>query len=273
MVRLLNAVYCITLAILLSILTGCKTTGLEPLRKFMESYDYTLYEPPRSNHGPGWTFRMAKTYDGRTVPMTVCENLYPAVKTKDANIDFPKIQMESKVDVDFAVELLEGIIDNVGEAKANLKAKGAKSVKITWGAVSAEELLPQETFDPSGKKLEVDHACAAHLNDLKQKGEFADSIFLVQQAIRVDRMDYEITSDSETGGGLSLNLKEVLTVKPEAKATQSNKSTLAIKEPRYVGFRAFIITDVVPTGLLGPETAIVSGRELTKDEVSNLLKN
>ena len=259
--------------LLLLSLTGCKHTGLEGLRSWMKGYGYTLYEPPRTNHGPGWTFRMVKTYDGKTVPMTVCDNLYPKVKVKKANVNLPDSKKGSGYDVDFAVALLEGLIDNIGEAKANLKSKGTKSVNITWGAVHTEALLPQQTFDPSGKKLEVDSTCAAHLSDLKDKGTFADSIFMVQQAIIVDEMNYKVSANSETGGGLSISLKEVLTVKPEAKVTETSENLLVVKEPRYLGFRAFLVNDVVPTGLLGPETAIVSGRLLSDDEVSKLLGN
>lgn len=253
-------------------LSGCKTTGLEGLRSLMDSFGYTLYEPPRSNHGPGWTFRITKTHDGKKVPITVCENLYPTVKVTNANINFPQSQVESTVDVDFAVELLDGIIDNIGEAKANLKAKGADSVNITWGNAHAEELLPQQAFTPNGSKIEIDSACAAHLADLKKRGELANNIFMVQQALKVEQMDYQSSASSQTEGGLSVSLKELLTVKPQAKATEVNNNNLSIKEPRYLGFRAFAISDVVPTGLLGPETAVVSGRELTKDEVATLLK-
>lgn len=270
--RFQNFVYLACLLLLLG-LTSCKTTGLEELRSLMKNYGYTLYEPPRTNYGPGWTFRMVKTYDGKTVPMTVCDNLYPEVKIKDANVTFPDSKVESEVDVDFAVELLEGLIDNVGEAKANLKSKGAKAVKITWGAVHTEELLPQHVFTPSGNKIQVNSECAEHLSDLKHKNAFEDSIFMVQQAIKVDEMNYEARADSEKGGGFSLSLKKILSVKPEAKTTEISQNTLAINEPRYLGFRAFLITDVVPTGLLGPETAIISGRMLSDSEISKLLGN
>jgi hypothetical protein len=269
---MVKSIFLLIVFSLVSVVGGCKT-GLDELRDLMGEYGYTLYEPPRSNHGPGWTFRMAKTFDGHVVPVTVCENLYPSVKTKNANVTFPNSQVESSVNIDFAVELLEGLIDNIGEAKANLKAKGAKGVTINWGGARAEELIPEQTFDKTGTKLEIDQGCSAHLSDLKKKGELSDSIFFVQQAVRVDKLDYKVTDESEKGGGLSLNIKELLTLKPDVKVSKKDKNTLSIEEPRYVGFRAFVITDVVPTGLLGPETAVVSGRELTKAEISNLLKN
>jgi hypothetical protein len=114
----------ITLSItILVLLFGCKTTGLDPLQDFVNSYDYTLYVPPRSNHGPGWTFQLVKTFDGKTVPQTLCENLYPDVAVSNGSVSIPNIDTKSDVDADFAVELLEGIIESVGEAKANLKAK------------------------------------------------------------------------------------------------------------------------------------------------------
>jgi len=260
------------LAFLLAGMNGCDTTGLAPLHAFMDKYGYTLYEPPRSNHGPGWTFRMARTYDGKTIPMTVCDNLYPAVKISNAKVDFPSSTMESELDTDFAVDLLEGLIDNVGKAKATLKSKGVKSMKVTWGVVHAEELLPEQTFSPSGNKIEVDSACAAHLADLKKKGEFGESIFMVQQAIKVEQMNYEASAKSESAGSVAVSLKQLLNLRPQVNVINGRKDALVIKEPRYVGFRAFLLTDVAPTGLLGPETAIVSGRELSRKEVATLFR-
>jgi hypothetical protein len=203
--------------------------------------------------------------------MTVCENLYSDVTPLDGKLSLPNFQEDTTVDAGFAVELLEGLIKNVGEAKAELKAKNVDKVKITWGSVHSKELPEERKFDNKGKEQEIGPRCASILSDLKKRGELYENIFLVQEALVTHELVYEATSESAKSGSVSFSIKELLKFKPDVNVEAISSTSLKISEDRYVGFVALALLDWLPTGQLGPEAGKISGRMVSADEMKSFV--
>jgi len=254
------------LLVLVFFLVGCNGR-LGPLAKELSNYDYSFYNPPRSNHGPGWTFRFVKTHDGKTVTQTVCENLYPDIQTLDGSLSLPAIKDKETRAIDFSVNLLDGLIKNVGEAKLNLSNNKIQEISIKWGPVTSKEIPLERRFDKNGKVVPISPRCHATLLDLKNRGELENSIFVVQEAAIVNSLVYDAKVDSSIQGSVNFSFKKLLEFTPKAKVTENNQTSLVIEASRYVGYRAVALMEFVPTNLLGPETATVKGKIVPREQL------
>lgn len=250
--------------------SSCAPVGLAPLRKELERYNYALYEPPRSNWGPGWTFHLLKTYDGRTVPSTVCERIYSDITPTRGKLSLPEIKTKTTVGVNFAIELLENLLMDSTKAEVNLSS--LSSVTITWGEVWAEEIPKEQQFTKEGKIREMNQACYYALQDLKEKGELEGKVFVVQGAVLTTGFKY--TFARSAGGGLTekIDWREALTVKPGVNVTREGDLTLIFREPRYIGFNAAAILDWIPNKAFTGPRAEVRVKSFKAEELKELLE-
>lgn len=258
----------IFLSLLILQISGCTNTGLEPLRKELEELGFTLYEPPRSNRGPGWTFNIVSTFDGRRVPKTICENLYPQLELKPGNLTLAKLQTNSVLDLNLGIEFLKDLLINPIEAKAKLKK--VKEVSIKWKDVKSVEIPDNLKFDKKGKPIAIQADCLSDIRDLKAKKAFKNSVFMVQEVLLAHELDYEFKTDNQSEAGLKGKYKQFLDFQLGVKTEEKSETSLVVKEKRYLGFIAFLIEDVVPDGLLGAENALVSGRVVTLEQMKQI---
>lgn len=249
---------------------GCMHDPMKPLSDEIEQYGFTVYRPPRANHGPGWVFQFAKTFDGKTVAMTVCENLYPDIKLSDGALSFANTTRTNNLDLSFGLGLLEGLVENVQKVSADLSAKSVKDVKITWGKIREKELIPERRFSSDGKLLPISNQCAAQLRQLRESGEI-DGVYVVQSALQADALTMQVNQDASAGAKLDVTLYKVLNLKPGISASEKSATTVEINEPRFLGFVGVALIKWTPTNQLGPETATVSGRLLPAAEARRLL--
>src|SRR4029077_707237 len=131
------------------------TSPIQAISDQVEKFGFTVYNPPRADRGPGWVFHFVKTFDGNTVPATVCSTLYPDDRVVNARISIPNVQSTDTTDVAFGLGLLEGLIDNVQKASANLSAKSVKTLSIKWGDLTAIELPEERKFTEQGKRVSI----------------------------------------------------------------------------------------------------------------------
>lgn len=262
-----NAV--MALLILTAVLAGCSRNGLAPLSRELAGYGYTLYKPPRTDRGPGWTFRFIRTIEGNSLPMTLCENLYPGVQLHPGKLKLAKFDSTSTVTVDIAIDFLQKLLKDVASAKANLKR--VRAVTISWDKVESRELASELMFDKAGRVVPISSQCRAALEDLKKKHEFENSVFVIQSAALAHRLRYEFKADTESGWGATGQLKALLGFKAGLDIREVDTTTLEINEPAYIGYVAIALRDMVPTGLLGSETATVSGHLLSAEELKTVL--
>ena len=251
-------------------ITGCASVGLGPLEKEIAKYGYTLYKPPRTNRGPGWVFRMIRTFDGKTIPSTLCENLYSDPKTVDGSLSLPNIHGSTTVSLDLAIDFLEGLIRDPAKAKANLKA--VREVTISWGQIRDQELSPEFKFTEKGELRPVNERCAAVLRDIKRRGELGNNIFVVQQAVLAHRLWYEFKTEGAAAVGLAGKYQDLLGFNAGVGISSTGETSLEIAERRYVGFAAIALIEWLPIGELGvSQLATVSGRRITLDEMKQII--
>jgi hypothetical protein len=253
-------------------MAGCVSSPVKEISKEVEKYGYTVYNPPRADHGPGWVFHFAKTFDGKTVPVAVCQNLYPDDRTQAASISFPTVTRNDTTDLSFGVSLLEGLVTDVQKASASLEAKKVKKLTITWGDLVATELPEERKFGADGKLLPISNSCAARLRELRRQNQM-ESVYLVQSAVLAKSMKISVDEQQNAGASLDASLYKVLDVKPSAKVSTTSNSSIDVSDPRYIGFVALAVLDWIPLDQVGPETAKVSGRLLSPADVSELMKS
>jgi hypothetical protein len=260
-------------ALVAFLLTGClrATSPINAISDEVEKLGFTVYNPPRADRGPGWVFHFVKTFDGKTVPGTVCTSLYPDERVVDAKISIPNVKSTDNADVSFGLGLLDGLIDNVQKASADLSAKSIKTLSINWGDLTARELPEERKFTEEGKRVPIGNACAARLRELRQANQLG-TVFMVQQAVQAKSMTVSVEQDRNAGASLDVSLYEVLTVKPSAKVSQKSNSSIDVTDPRYIGFVAVAVLNWIPTDQLGAETATVSGRLLKREEINRLMQ-
>lgn len=212
---------------------------------------------------------MAKTFDGRTAPLTVCDNLYPSVETTKGKLHLPKLESKTDVGVDIAVSLMESVLGSPAEAKAALGS--VSSVEIEWGEITALEVPQEKLFKPDGTPLAIHPACFAAMQRYKQ-AEGPSGLIMVQAAALAHSMKYTFKAKQGAELGAGIDLKNKMTVKAGAKVTQEGNTVLVINEPTYIGFVAFAITDATPiAGFAGPR-ATVAGFALSPDQLKTLLR-
>jgi hypothetical protein len=252
------------------ILIGCNSTGLSPLKSELAKYNYTLYEPPQSDRGPGWTFQLVKTYNGQVVPITVCQNIYSNIPPAQSDLSLPNVTSTSTVGLDFAIDFLSGLISSAPNAKANLK--DISNIEITWGNVSAKEIPKEHQFDEVGQVRKIHPACYKALQDLKKSNALVDQVFVVQSAAMVDTFKYKFSRNSESALSGGASLPSRFGIKAGVNYKVEGNTALEISEPRYIGFVAIAILDWLPTGLLTAESAKIKGRIMKHDEFAKLLQ-
>jgi len=213
---------------------------------------------------------MIRTFDGKTIPSTLCENLYSDPKTVDGSLSLPNIHGSTTVSLDLAIDFLEGLIRDPAKAKANLKA--VREVTISWGQIRDQELSPEFKFTEKGELRPVNERCAAVLRDIKRRGELGNNIFVVQQAVLAHRLWYEFKTEGAAAVGLAGKYQDLLGFNAGVGISSTGETSLEIAERRYVGFAAIALIEWLPIGELGvSQLATVSGRRITLDEMKQII--
>jgi hypothetical protein len=244
---------------------------LAPLERQLNTYGYSMYNPPRADRGPGWVFQILKTHEGRSVPSTVCTNLFPNFKPSRVNLTLPATDWSTTLAVDLGLDFLDGLVPDLIKAKASLKSVSA--VAINWQDVSAEELPRDFRFTEAGTRRPISRQCHASLRDLKTHNLLNNSIFVVEQALVSHSMRMSFTADRSAAAGLDGKYQNLIGFKAAVNTKEIGKTTLEITEPRYLGFMAVALLDYVPsTDLAATEAATITGRQIPLATMQRLLE-
>jgi len=272
MKKLLTCLAAIIVAV--SFLTGCVSTdAIRALEREMKEYGFSGYRPPRANHGPGWVFRFAKTYDNNTVMVTVCDFLYPKnlVVPVKGSVSLLNRESTETLDLSLGLKVIGDLVQEISKAEASLKSKSVTTLRVTWSKVEAEEIPDQYKFNAEGKLQPLDPACSAAIRQIRDRGNL-DTVFVVQEALRAESIDISVDANVDRGAQLDVELSKLLQLKPNVSWKDVSKSSVKVIEPRYVGFKAVAMIDFRPTDQLGPETVRVSGRVLTFEQAQKLAR-
>jgi len=146
------------------------------------------------------------------------------------------------------------LIRNVKSAEANLKAANARAVEIGFENAVVEDL--PSPFTEAGTEVTVNPQCVARLKAMKDQGQLIN-VVVNERALLVNKFSIKIDQSGSASASVDVDVKALITVKPELKTESKGKSALDVSSPMYVGFNARKITDVVPTFKVGPEAWVV----------------
>lgn len=238
----------------------------------IEKHNYTPYVPPRSNHGPGWVFEIAKTIDGKTVQRGVCDRLFLEPPTVDGSLTFSKGEISGTSGFEFGLGLLSDLLKDFKKASLNLSSKSSVVLKIEFGRTKSVEIPRDHFFQENGKAVPVTPGCDSALKMVRRANPNQNSsIFFVQDALIAESLLVTVDESRSLGLDADFELDKVFEFKPGVKWTRTGKTSIEILEPRYIGYRAFILEEFVPDPTMGPESAKIFTRAVRPQTLKELL--
>ena len=257
---------------LIVLLAGCKNDTSQQLTGFsayLEDIGYSFYNPPRTDRGPTSVFRFIRSESGKNIVSPVCKKLFQHIPENITKVSIPSEHSTAQLQVNLAVSLIEDLLANAPQIGAEW---GSNSViDVHFGDVSTVYINEEDLYNVNGKSHTITPSCFSALKRLSNQGELNGNVFVVQESLRVDSMSYVAKKLNSSGADAQFSIKEVINFKPEVKYTFSSDNKLIIKEPRYVAFRAFLLTEYIDTGLTGAGSAVVKAEPLTLADIKKRL--
>jgi len=153
---------------------------------------YTLYPAPRTDHGIGYAYI---DVEGTSVP--ICDTILPDPDAVPGGaMVIPNTTVASNVDIDAGLNLVNGLVANIANVSASLKAQGYNNVTVTLNH-------PQEYVIPATSLLggpiphvSISSSCKAALQALTLPGstKLSQPVYLVFKAISVDGLTLTLSS-------------------------------------------------------------------------------
>ncbi|MGF1615180.1 MAG: hypothetical protein ACFCVA_15095 [Gammaproteobacteria bacterium] len=247
---------------------GCSPEPTDPPKGFsdyLENLGYLFYNPPRTDRGPGSVFRFARTQSGSLVISPICRNLFANLKTEKANVTIPKESSTETLNVGFFTQFIADLWQHSAKAQTHLKRDGR--VLVSFKNASSVYLLEEDLINADGTPRSITPQCYGQLKKLDEKGELENNVFIIQDAIEVGRATYELSEQSFISGEGEVNAKSILIFKPHVQYKQLSKLAFEILSPRFVAYKAFLLTEYMDTGLTTDGTAIIKARPMSVAEL------
>jgi hypothetical protein len=250
-----------------SVVAGCNTFG--PLKKELEGYGYALMYPPRTDRGPGWTFLFAKSVDGRTVPLSICRDIWSAIEPSGGHLSLPALKTVSSVSAKLGLSVVEDLLESPVSAKAAFSDKD--TITIKWGGARNLEYAFQDLFTDDGEKIGVDPSCAGAIKTAIGGDEkVEENIFIVMDVLEVQELSYTFNSVKGASLDASVDIKKLVTLKPGVEYSRTDDRTLVFKAPRYIGYNAIALRDFIDTGELGAAIMNISATPVSASKLNEL---
>lgn len=221
---------------------------------YIRQQNFSPVYPPRENFGAGVVYLVVQA-DGLSYPRILCDTIFADVKPNESKTQPTTMTFSGSDSIGLGLNILSGLVTSVKSAEANLKATNAKSVAITYQVAVIEDL--PTPFTSTGSEIVVSPHCVASLKELKERGQLG-SVYVNERALRVDKFGVQVEQERSGSASANVDVKGLLTVKPELKSETKSKNVLEVSTPMYVGVNSRIIKDVVPTYKVGAETWVIS---------------
>ena len=130
----------------------------------------------------------------------------------------------------------------------------------------------EDLYNEQGSARSITPSCFSALRRLANQGELNKNVFIVQESILVNSMLYDANNTDTGEANAQINIKKLINFKPRINYNYKNKNILEIKEPRYIAFRAFLLTKYTDTGLTSIGSAIVQAEPLSLKDIKNRIK-
>lgn len=253
----------IAVLILLSHLSSCKSpteSHFVGYLEYLEDLGYSIYNPPRSDRGASSVFAYQIAESGKVVLSPVCRKLFSALEPKPADLTIPSSSRNDQLDAGFALELLKDMFSKPPSIEAGVLA--TSKVDATFGKTTEYSIAEEDLYNEQGVARTITPQCFSALRQ-RARSSGLGNVFVVQSAIQVDTLSYELEELFSAQASAEVEIKKVLNVIPSASGNLSGNTTLSSDTSRYVAFIAFKITDYVDTGLTTAGSAIVKAERLT----------
>jgi len=221
---------------------------------------YALYEPVRTNWGPGFVFT-GEVKNGKIKNVEeICPSLYGESPVTEAGVFLPDYSGASNTDINIGLSMLESVIGKDNTAKINLaKYKDNKSVVVKWSSINEVSIPRSMGWMESGEPRKIKKQCFSVIEDLKARGEFEGRTFIITRAIKASSIDYNFDRAIDGDAGVELKFKELFDANAGGKWTSTGKTSLKVTSDVFVGYKTpKLLKDWVPTGLVAGEIATVS---------------
>ena len=222
--------------------------------------------PISADFGPGFVFR-GRLENGELVfGEIVCQTLYPKVQPRSAAVVLNNDSLSHDLSAELNLSLLDRIFRFLKLGSASLDAKYANKATYTvsLGTVS-DSYIPLSDLWSNSKPIEVDSGCHAAIEDLKVKGQFANSVFVVSRALTAQGLSYKFGSESDASGHLVTDVKNAAKVDTSGSLSISESggnTSVDAKVPLHLCIEVQQVDQWVPSGAVsaaGISTDIING--------------
>lgn len=216
---------------------------------------YRSLSPPRADFGPGFVFTGALTKNKFRVRDVVCQNLYPQLKAKDEPVVLTNRTFSNTSGVGLDLSLLDRMLSFLGLGSASFEANYTGKVGYTVFLGSASEVyIPLGDMWNGEAPVEVDRKCHSAIEELKRKGQFVDSVFVVSRALTINGLSFKFDKGTDISGKFVDDLEKIAKGEARISVSKSESGTnTRIDLPIHLGVVVQQIEHWVPSGAVATQ--------------------
>jgi hypothetical protein len=236
--------------------------SLAPLERALESAGYHIYNPPRSNWGPGFVFE-GDVLNGRfSNAHEVCSRLYAELAAPNkAKVVLASHEANDIFGLRLAFNYLKKIFGFANDDSDLVRIEQQRTAEVAWGDIWEMSYTRMDKWLESGEPRPVNKQCRSAIDELKAQKRFNGRVFVILRAVAPDRLNFNFERDFQAQAGASAKLGAQIEAGIKGKGEFKDRTHLEISEPLFVGYASPIaITDWLPTGEESGEIVSVRGR-------------
>jgi hypothetical protein len=226
---------------------------LGALEQAMIQAGYHLYNPPRTNWGPGFVFS-GDVNNGRIINVQeICPNLYVDLEAPTgATVVLPDFKAEDKFTFRLALDFLKRLVGADNSAKLELvRLEHERKVEVQWQDVREFAYSKVDQWLKSGEPRPVEQRCRSAIDDLRAKGRFKDRVYVIARAVAPEVLTFDFARSTAGEVGANATLGQALEAAAQGRAEVHNNTELRVKQRLFVGYAAPIkLEEWLPTGLV-----------------------
>lgn len=231
---------------------------LSALEKALNNAGYQLYNPPRSNWGPGFVFS-GDILNGRiTNVKEVCPNLYgDADAPQSAAILFPNYTAKDKLNFGAALHFLRGLFGLDFDLNA---VDRERTVEVKWQNIRETSYSEMDRWLADGAIKPIPIQCRRAIENLQGRNAFAGRVFVIVRAVAPESLIYDFSSTVNAQGSATAELWKAAQVKVQGQGVSTSATQLEVRKRLYVGYAAPVkLSEWIDTGQSSGELVRVTG--------------
>jgi hypothetical protein len=231
---------------------------LGALERALNAAGYQLYNPPRSNWGPGFAF-YGDIVDGKiTNVREICPNLYGDVDApRSADILLPDYTAKDSLSFSAAIRFLKGLFGfNVDVDKVEQE----RSIEVKWQNIRETSYSEMDKWLRDGTIRPIPIQCRRAIESLQGRRTFENHVFVIIRAVAPESLKYDFSAAAKAQGSASAQLWKESQAKVQAGMASTVGTQLEIRQRLYVGYsRPVRLTEWIDSGKSSGELFGVKG--------------